>query len=137
MSSDHTTINSFLWFVTMKGHPDELKMHTELIGDLEMLYREAGIFPRARFLGIHFMINYMDVAPEKIKLGRIRKSLNNRLWVDLLVDGQKWEKLTTPQLKDHLMLMMARAVILAGNRYKLRVGPFERKVSELREKLQV
>ena len=127
-------MNSIIWFITMRKHPNELKMHSELITELETLYRKARLFPNEKFTGIYFAIGYLVDVPEKIKLGRVRKSINDTLWVELIVDGHNWDNLTTDELKDHLMLMMARAVTMAGKRYKLPTGPFEEKIRELEQK---
>jgi len=134
MVVNHTSMNSSRWFVTTRTHPGELQMHAQIVSELESLYRKARIFPKASFSEIYFAVGYFVGVAEKIKLGRIRKSENNTLWVELIVDGNKWENLTTAELKDELMLMMTRAIVMAGRRYKLSTAPFEEKIRELESK---
>jgi hypothetical protein len=135
MARAHTSMNSSIWFITMREHPDELTMHRELIAELEALYRKARVFPNEKFTAIYFAIGYLVDVPERVKLGRVRKADNNTLWVELIVDGHKWDNLSTAELKDHLLLMMVRAVAMAGKRYKFQTAPFEEKIREIEQKL--
>ncbi len=128
-------MNGSRWFVTTRSRPDETQMHAEIADELETLYGEAGVFPASPLLGVYFAIGYFVGVPEKIKVGRIRKSIGNKLWIELSVDGKKWESCATAELKEWLLLMMSRALIIVGKRYKFATGPFEKKVAELEKKL--
>ena len=134
--TDRTYIHFVIWYITAKKRPEMERLRSELTDDFERMYRRSGFFSRAKFSAISFNVYYSDKIREQIKLGRIRKSLN-ALWVNIIFHSSKWEDLSMHEMKDHLMLAMARAVVLAGMRYKLPVSPFEQRSNELRKRLRL
>ena len=118
-----TWIQWFLWHIAVTKRLDMNDIERELVAEFGKLYEDEGYFSNAKMTGISFIFGFSDKVEPHLRVGRMRK--NGMLSVDVALKSEMWEHATTEELKHEMRLMMLKAVVKAGSRYKLPVGVFE------------